>query len=291
MGCDGSGKDLESRQDQAGNVLTHGVSRQRQIASPIDRHIEEIERVGFTILHNVLDSEELNRARTGIDNTYEVQVQELGDEARLRSINDADIARSLLVYNDFFLDRVAVNAAVLDIVRTFLGANISLSSQVGILSRPANSLYQLAWHRELQYQHFVSSKPLAIQSLFCIDEFSATSGGTFVLPGSHLIEEFPSDEFVREHETQICAPAGSALVFNSMLYHRAGANAGDSTRRAINNLYTLPIIQQQINFAKMLGGRHADDPFLRGLLGYEWSTADSVLDWRSARLARLRPRD
>ena len=30
----------------------------------------------------------------------------------------------------------------------------------------------------------------------------------------------------------------------------------------------------------MLDGRFADDPFLRGLLGYRWGAADSVREWR-----------
>jgi hypothetical protein len=34
----------------------------------------------------------------------------------------------------------------------------------------------------------------------------------------------------------------------------------------------------------MMNGRFRDDPFLAGLLGYRWETADSVLEWRQRHL-------
>jgi ectoine hydroxylase-related dioxygenase (phytanoyl-CoA dioxygenase family) len=74
------------------------------------------------------------------------------------------------------------------------------------------------------------------------------------------------------------------VVFNGLTYHRAGVNRSPGVRRAINNLYTIPLIQQQINFSRMLNGKYRDDPFLAGLLGYRWETADSVLAWRTGHL-------
>ncbi|MBJ7414013.1 MAG: hypothetical protein JHC88_00860 [Niveispirillum sp.] len=55
---------------------------------------------------------------------------------------------------------------------------------------------------------------------------------------------------------------------------------------AINNLHTVPLIQQQINCSLMMNGRFADDPFLSGLRGYRWQTADSVIQWRQEHLQR-----
>jgi ectoine hydroxylase-related dioxygenase (phytanoyl-CoA dioxygenase family) len=212
-------------------------------------------------------------------------VAEFGAD-NIAAIKDKYIVRSMLAFDDFFLGPIACNPALLAVIRAVLGQNISLSSQVGILNPPDDRLYQLAWHRELQYQHFTASRPIALQTLMVIDRFSAASGGTFFVPGSHLHEKFPSDDYVRAHEVQIEAEPGDAVVFNALTYHRAGLNRSGAVRRAINNLYTLPIIQQQINFSRMMGGRFKDDPFLAGLLGYRWDVADSVLAWRSAHLPR-----
>lgn len=267
----------------AAPLLTHGVTERHRAAAPEDQRIEEIVRDGFTVVRGALTADEARYAAHALDRLYADQVAEFG-AANIERIRDKYIVRSMLVYDDFFLHTVACNPAVIGIVKRLLGQNISLSSQVGILNPPDDRLYQLAWHRELQYQHFTASRPIALQTLICIDRFNADTGGTFFLPGSHLHEAFPSDEYVRAHEFQIVAEPGDVVVFNGLTYHRAGVNRSTAVRRAINNLYTLPIIQQQINLSRMLGGRHREDPFLAGLLGYRWEVADSVLAWRQSHL-------
>ncbi|MRV71402.1 phytanoyl-CoA dioxygenase family protein [Duganella sp. FT92W] len=267
------------------DIKVHGVYERTVNKDWMDPHIEELQRDGFTVVRGALNSEQLNQTREGLDYLYDFQLKEFGEE-NLAAIKDKYIVRSMLAYDDFFLDHIALNSKVLPIIKKVLGTNISLSSQVGIMSPPNDILYQTAWHRELQYQHFTSSRPIALQTLICVDPFNATTGGTFFLPGSHLHEPFPSNEYIRKNEIQIIADPGDVVVFNALTYHRAGVNCSQSVRRAINNLYTLPIIQQQINISRMLNGKHKDDPFLAGLLGYRWETADSVLAWRNAHLKK-----
>lgn len=264
-------------------LLTHGVTERHLASDPTEAAVEEIARDGFTIIRGALAPGGVAYAARQLDALYDRQVAEFGAE-NIARIKDKYIVRSMLTEDDFFLHDIACNPALLGIVRVVLGPNISLSSQVGILNPPDDRLYQLAWHRELQYQHLTTSRPLALQTLICIDRFSAESGGTFFLPGSHLHEAFPSDGYVRAHEVQIAAEPGDAVVFNALTYHRAGLNRSNHVRRAINNLYALPIIGQQINLSRMMNGRYRDDPFLAGLLGYRWEAADSVLAWRHAHL-------
>ena len=45
------------------------------------------------------------------------------------------------------------------------------------------------------------------------------------------------------------AKAGSALVFNAMLFHRAGRNLSTHSRRTMTNIYTYPFIKQQLNLS------------------------------------------
>ena len=264
-------------------LLTHGVTERHQAATIQDAALEELLRDGFTVIRGAMTQDAVAYAAAGLDSLYDAQVAEFG-AGNIRRIRDNYIVRTMLAYDAFFLHEVACNPALLGLVKRVLGQNISLSSQVGILNPPDDRLYQIAWHRELQYQHLTTSRPIALQTLICIDRFDALTGGTFFLPGSHLHESFPSDGYVRAHETQIVAEPGDAVVFNALTYHRAGLNRSGRVRRAINNLYTLPILQQQINISRMLNGRYQDDPFLAGLLGYRWGAADSVLAWRTSHL-------
>ena len=270
---------------EAEPLLTHGITERAQANTRAAIALEELARDGFTVIRGALTPDQVTTAAEGLDKLYADQVAEFGQE-NIELIRDKYIVRSMLAFDPFFLHDIACNSALLEIIKAVLGEAISLSSQVGILSPPTDRLYQLAWHRELQYQHFTSSRPIALQTLIAIDRFSAESGGTFFLYGSHLHEPFPSDAYVRSHEFQINAEPGDAVIFNALTYHRAGLNRSGHVRRAINNLYTSPIIQQQINFSRMLDGKYRDDPFLAGLLGYRWDVADSVIGWRRAHLPK-----
>jgi ectoine hydroxylase-related dioxygenase (phytanoyl-CoA dioxygenase family) len=269
-------------------IKTFGVKEFSRAASDLDRRVEEIRLAGYTVLTDVLTPSEVAEAREKIDRIYESQLEEVGGTSRLEAINDTYNARCLLAYDDFFL-KVARHARVLQVVESFLGDYFTLMLQNGVINVPRTGDEQNAgyWHRDLNYQHFVSTRPVSISALFCVDDFSDETGGTRVLPASHKAEEFPSEDFVRSHETGIDAAAGSAVVFDSMLYHRGGHNRSTRVRRAINHMYTIPFIKQQISLPKILKGRYSDDPFLAKFLGYESEPDESVVEFRRRRLGRI----
>jgi len=266
-------------------ILVHGIKERNCPNSDIDLKVEEFKRLGYSILYNVLSEEVLQQARDKIDTVYAVQEKELGPGNTLAMLNDANIARALLAYDDFFI-KFAHDPMVAPYIAALLGDNYLLSSQVAILNQPHQGHYQYCWHRDLNYQHFTSSRPLAVQALYSIEPFTRETGGTIILPGSHLFEEFPSESYIRKHMIQIECPPGSVLLVNSMTYHRTGENRSNSVRRAINNIFTIPMLQQAINLPKLLKGKFSDDPVLRKILGYEWPTVDSVIEWRMHRITR-----
>jgi ectoine hydroxylase-related dioxygenase (phytanoyl-CoA dioxygenase family) len=268
------------------NIETHGVTERTVVNSIFEEKMEEIKRNGWAVVEDVIPVESLDECRRRIDDAYAAQVKEFGGEERLGQAKDKNVVRMILAYDDYFLQYVN-NKVVMEYIRAMLGENVTLSSQVGVLNRPAQtSVISHVWHRDLQYQHFVSSKSLAAQALFCIEEFTVESGGTLVLPGSHKFAEFPSERYILKHQVQLSAPAGSVIIFDSMLYHRTGQNVGKAVRRGINNVYVVPVIQQQISYPAMLKGKFSEDPELRRLLGYEWGPPNSLLEWREERLRR-----
>jgi ectoine hydroxylase-related dioxygenase (phytanoyl-CoA dioxygenase family) len=267
--------------------LTHGVREVRSSPNAAAVYAEEVLTVGYTVVGDVLMPEEVALARDKINAVYDIQCEELGGVEAIESIGDADVARCLLSYDDFFVG-VAANARVLEIVRELLGANVVVLAQNGIINRPTDDLLPVAWHRDLNYQHFVSSRPLAISALYCIDEFTAATGGTCVLPASHKVEAFPSPDVVERLETTVEAPAGAVLVFDAMLFHRAGDNRSGRDRLAVNHIYGVPALSQQISLPAALGGRYADDPALSALLGYTFGPRPSAFEWRRERVDRAR---
>jgi hypothetical protein len=131
-------------------IAVHGVTRRHVVHSLTEEKVEDIRRNGFTVYEGALTPEEARQAGQLMDAVYERQLAEVGGVEKLEKINDQNIVRSLLVYEDAFV-HLANNPLLMPIIKALLGENVSLSSQVGILNRPSQRNYQEAWHRELQY--------------------------------------------------------------------------------------------------------------------------------------------
>lgn len=265
---------------------THGIIDRHNAADVIDEHLAELRVNGYTILRTEATRAELANLRDRLNAVYALQCDELGGEPLLRSIHDADIARCVLAYDEAFL-RLATNETLMQLAKRIFGGEYVLTQQNGILNRPDRDNYQAKWHRDLSYQHWTSTKPLAINALYCVDEFTAENGATFVLPGTHHVAEFPTDNFVSKFELQLSAPAGSYLILDAMLFHRAGINRSTSVRRAVNHLIGLPFMAQQIDMPAAIarvGKLDVVDEGVRKYLGYRWSPALDAADWRRRRL-------
>jgi ectoine hydroxylase-related dioxygenase (phytanoyl-CoA dioxygenase family) len=268
-------------------IKTFGIKEYNRSSSEIDLKVEELQIAGFTVLADVLSAETLALARGKLDEIYKLQLEEIGGFDNLKLIGDPYTAMCPLAYDELFLSLVT-ERRILDIVERLLGDYFIVMLQNGILNVPEVGDDQTSgyWHRDLGYQHFVSSRPIGLTAVHCLDDFNAVTGGTRVLPGSHRQEAFPSEEFLRRHEIGVEAPAGSVVLLDPMLYHRGGHNTSPNVRRGINTTYTIPLIKQQLNLPQALGGRYRDDPFLARLLGYESEVDPSVLAFRQRRLQR-----
>jgi len=73
---------------------------------------------------------------------------------------------------------------------------------------------------------------------------------------------------------------------NSMVFHCAGVNWTEGPRRAVNTVFTVPIIKPQIALPPNLEGRFEHDPWVRRLLGFEVESPRSLDAWFDARKAR-----
>ena len=250
-----------------------------------DLHFEELRRSGFTVVTGVLKSTQLQLCREAIDALLVTQAEPFAHD-ELESIGELDIVRAPLVDDDFFLFSVAMAPAVLDLVEQVVGDYCLLHLQNAIVNRPDRAHHQSSWHRDLPYLDRVSSAPLALSALFCIDEFSVESGATSCIPGSHLVADPPPEAFLATHAVSMEAGAGDVIIFDSMLLHRAGANQSANPRRGINNVYSVGIIRQQIDLPRAMDGRHADDPRLAVFLGYASNAPTSADEYRVRRLRR-----
>lgn len=266
-------------------IRAYGVTRRVVAQEQEDSRLEELAIRGYTLIPALLGKGELAEVRQRLDRVYQLQVEEIG-LPDLERTQEKDLVRCPLAYDPYFLG-VALHTAILELMRKLLGTHFILHLQNGIINRPGKVHHQAAWHRDLPYQDFVSSVPLAVSALLCVDRFTAEAGGTLLLPFSHRLDHLPSAEYLARHAVAAEAEEGSLLVFDAMTYHRAGENRATYIRRALNHVFTIPLIKQQISLPAALGPSPPVEGELRSILGYGSEPAESPLAWRRRRLTRV----
>ncbi len=251
---------------------------------------EQIRVRGVAAVPGMLTDDEVAELNDRMDAVYAAQCREVGGEPELAKMNDADVVRCLLAYDDAFM-RLAQHPLLIDTVKAVLGDSVVLIMQNGVINRPDRVQFQTNWHRDLNYQHWVSTKPIAMSALVCLEDFNPTTGGTVFLPGSHRFEDFPSDALAAECSFAPEAPRGSVFLFDSMVFHRAGVNRSTKVRRAVNHVFGAPILAQQVDIPAMLDREPPDDPWLAAYLGYRWNAVKDVASWRRRKIAQIAPQD
>ncbi len=261
----------------------YGVIQQTRADDDVERTCESICQLGYGVIDGGYSHEWLARISDAFSRVHQRYLGENGGGDALRALDEHNTVRLPLAYDTIFLE-LAANERVLDICKHLISGYAMLNQQNGIINPPNAERYnQAAWHRDLPYQHFVSSRPLALNALFCIDEFTMENGATLVLPASHRQEALPSNHFINAQALAVTAPAGSFIVLDCMLFHSGGVNRSSRPRRAVNHVYSIPLLHQQIELPSALGQNFTTDASLRKLLGYEVPRPRSVAEYLAAR--------
>ena len=264
---------------------TYGITNfQSSTTQKIQEHIHNLNTLGFSIEENFLDGSLLETLRNGLDRIY-LEQERFFSRQTLEQINELDMCRAPLLYDQNFLF-LATHPFLIDVVENAIQNKAILHLQNGIINRPNTNHHQQSWHRDLPYQNFVSSKPISISALVTLDPFTIQTGATQVAVGTHKQEINRLEDLDKFETISAVAKAGSVLFFDSMLYHRAGINTSNVTRRAINHVYTSPILKQQYNFPIVIEQKTLTDNQKR-ILGFDFETPTDDKAWRIKKLTKL----
>lgn len=262
-------------------MKSYGIINSLKIENEIERHFENISIKGFSIKEGVLTLKECDEYSNIVNKVYEKQVIEFGKD-KLEKIQELDLARMPFLY-DRGLSALYLNPFVLELTSKILGTNFHLHLQNAIINKPNREHHQTSWHRDLPYQDWVISKPLAINAFYCLTDFTEENGSTVVLPFSHKIDYFPSEGYIRENEVKVLAKAGSVIFFDSMLYHRASYNASEMIRYGVNHLFVVPILKQQVDITKCFSKEVDLSEQEKMILGIKFGVPASVNEFREKR--------
>jgi ectoine hydroxylase-related dioxygenase (phytanoyl-CoA dioxygenase family) len=233
--------------------------------------IESLRFEGFALVTGALDLPMLEQTRSAMYRVQERIRRDLGDE-RLKLAGELGVLRLMMKYDDFFF-RYLELAPLLEIVDATVSPTAILHLQNGFIlpsfppgQRP--DVFQGRFHPD--FRRVLGGYRASVNLMFAIDSFTADNGATLAVPGTHNADPPPTEQFMRSRAIAVECPAGSILVFDSTLWHAAGANTSGKDRLAINHQFTRSWIKQQFDYVRALGDAAvlAQPPRTQQLLGW-----------------------
>ncbi|OAP56164.1 hypothetical protein AYL99_09343 [Fonsecaea erecta] len=136
-----------------------------------------------------------------------------------------------------------------EVIPENLGDHFLVHSYSANIARPGNTPMMLHTD-QVGIQPPVRNVYFGINIMWFLTDVTAENGGTRVFPGSHLGAIAPDDPFNIDGTVAAEGPAGTALVFESRLWHATGPNRMTSGERPVILMFFMRsfIRQQENNF-------------------------------------------
>lgn len=216
--------------------------------------LESVARDGLAIVEDVLHEDQLDRTRDAMYRAQQRIHAEVGKE-RLARAGELGVLRLMLRYDEHFFSLLELEP-VLAIVDRTVSPTAILHLQNGLVlpsfePGATPETFQTTFHRD--FPRHMNGYLASINTFLAIVEFTADNGATLLVPGSHQRPTAPDPELMCETAIPAICPAGSMIVFDSTLWHAAGANVSGRDRLAINQQFTRSFIKQQVDYVRALG--------------------------------------
>ena len=213
-----------------------------------------VRTAGYMIVEGVLDAAFVRETR---DRMYAVQKKIQGDvgKERLTRAGELGVLRNMMKYDEFFLKYLEL-PEVLQVVDATVSNTAILHLQNGFIlpSFPPDEVpktFQNKFH--MDFPRVLNGYLASINTLFAIDAFTSSNGGTLAVPGTHQQTTAPDPTYLEAAAAPVECAAGSMLVFDSTLWHAAGANISGKDRLGMNHQFTRSFIKQQVDYVRALG--------------------------------------
>jgi len=208
----------------------------------VEAILEGLRKDGYCIIPKLLTAEQVELAKARIAKHEEAH-------GYVRGRNNFEGEYTLRVYSlavdPVLMGMFAENPLILQVLDCTLLPNYLLSNLQSIRIFPGETL-QPVHTDDAFYIGYNRPRPvmLGMSAIWALDDFTETNGATEFVPGSHLWgNEHPDDKGAQY--VKAVMPAGSVIVFNPALWHRGGANVGQTPRLAFTTQYCQPWLRPQ----------------------------------------------
>jgi ectoine hydroxylase-related dioxygenase (phytanoyl-CoA dioxygenase family) len=275
----------------------------------------DLDRFGYALARKWLDPDEVSRTR---DCVYEESQRLAAPSDRLANIEEWVIRGGdqwvLLMPGESGLDDLVAHPQALDLARHLLGQRIHISGFSAHVVHPGNEVMELHtdqwWMPRPVIPGETALRPgdvsravpcfgqpeptdhainpaVVINVMWALSDFTASSGCTRLVPGSHLsgVEPDPSQAW---ETVDAEVPAGGAVIWDARTWHASGANTGNGARMGISATYcTHQFRQLQNHTAGIKPDAHAAlSDEMRELLGFRLFSSYGATDDFESEFAR-----
>jgi ectoine hydroxylase-related dioxygenase (phytanoyl-CoA dioxygenase family) len=242
----------------------------------LDFYREIMNNKGWITFDNVVDPSLIDKLKTDLEASYKVRrpIQEQNGV----DVDTAGTAHHLLADGKSFFD--FLSGLYLDEeIKEYFGGNYILNTYGGNLNLRGQHTYASNVHRDVRT--YTSDIKLLLNILVVLDDFTEENGATYLLSGSHLKKEKPSNEDFFANAERAVAKKGSIVFWDANLWHAAGENKTDGPRRALSLIYSRPFMKQQFDYCRHIGYDKIElmPEGLKQVLGYNSRTPTSLNEW------------
>lgn len=245
-----------------------------QPTEDLDQVKKDISEFGYGLVKNALTPEQVATLKKA------VKEQAAGERAAGVAANDggpnAPNQRlwTLINKGQEFVDLLD-HPLIDDVVPELLGEHALLHSYSANIARPGNVPMQLHTD-QVAIQPPIRDIAFGLNIMWFLEDITADNGGTRVYPGSHIGHVAPDDIFDITGSVAAEGPSGTALVFESRLWHCTGPNIQKTGERPVILMFFMRsfIRQQENNFLSLRSDVEANlSDRVKALLGFRTTGA------------------
>jgi ectoine hydroxylase-related dioxygenase (phytanoyl-CoA dioxygenase family) len=203
----------------------------------VSSELENLDRLGYVLVEDVLDTETLETVRNRVEELYNSEGENAGSEFRKEP--GARRLANLVDKGEIF-QRLIATPKVLELVKHVLGQQFKLSS---FNARSANPHSTEAQPLHCDAAALPDEKGFWVcNTIWLLDDFTPENGATRVIPGSQDWKELPQKVLPdpaapHPDEVLVLGRAGSVVIMNTHAWHGGTANRTGHHRRALHAFY------------------------------------------------------
>jgi ectoine hydroxylase-related dioxygenase (phytanoyl-CoA dioxygenase family) len=246
---------VETFDTLAGKDMAYTSSLPRFPAPTTDMSVaqRDLDEAGYCLIKDALNPTQLERLRHQVEHQATREAETgvgyfEGNMADGSGGHPIQRLYALMNKGDVFIELMD-HPLIEEFLPQRLGRNYVLSTFFCILAGPGGVPMALHYDQS-PIMPTLRDFVVGYNIVFFINEFTAANGATRVMPGSHLDSNrtAPADIFSIDGTVAAEGPAGTALIFDSRLWHGTGPNRTEGARRGLFMYYVRPWMRTTENW-------------------------------------------